>query len=120
LDGKATNLPVAQVARDAGINLHWSANSSKLNWTLGDAYFSTAINQRFLFLEGAPESIPKMDTLGIKINLSLASDKPKGTIAFTGARIITMKGDEVLENATILIKDNKITGIGPKNDLNIP
>ncbi|MCM4150888.1 amidohydrolase [Arenibacter sp. N53] len=120
LDGKATNVPVAQVARDAGINLHWSANSSKLNWTLGDAYFNTPINQRFLFLEGAPDSIPKMDTLGIKINLSLASDKPKGTIAFTGARIITMNDDEVLENGTILIKDNKITGIGSKNTVSIP
>ena len=120
LDGKATNVPVAQVARDAGINLHWSANSKKLNWTLGDAYFSTAINQRFLFLEGAPDSIPKMDTLGIKINLSLVSDKPKGTIAFTGARIITMNDDEVLENGTILIQDNKIMGIGPNTNISIP
>jgi imidazolonepropionase-like amidohydrolase/Tol biopolymer transport system component len=120
LDGKATNVPVAQIAKDAGINLHWSANSDKLNWTLGDAYFSSAINKRFLFLEGAPDSIPKMDSLGIKIDLNLKSDKPKGSTAFTGARIITMNGDQVLENATILITDNKITGIGSKNDLSIP
>jgi len=120
LDGKATNVPVAQVARDAGINLHWSSDSKKLNWTLGDAYFSTAINQRFSFLEGAPDSIPEIDTLGLKIDLDLKSDKPKGNIAFTGARIITMDGDKVLENATILIRDNKIAGIGSKDAVSIP
>ncbi|MCM4167012.1 Tol-Pal system protein TolB [Arenibacter antarcticus] len=120
LDGKATNVPVAQVARDAGINLHWSSNSTQLNWTLGDAYFSAPINQRFLFLEGAPDSIPKMDTLGIKINLTLTSDKPQGIMALTGARIITMDNDEVLENGTIIIKDNRIMAIGPKGDISIP
>ena len=71
LDNKSNYVPVSQLSKDAGINLHWSANSDNLNWTLGDAYFSSAINQRFSFLEGAPDSIPKMDTLGIKIDLKL-------------------------------------------------
>lgn len=120
LDGKATNVPVAQVARDAGINLHWSNDSKKINWTLGDAYFSTPINQHFSFLEGAPDSIPEIDTLGLKIALDLKSDKPKGSIAFTGARIITMDGDKILENGTILIRDNKIADIGSKDAVSIP
>jgi imidazolonepropionase-like amidohydrolase/Tol biopolymer transport system component len=120
LDGKATDVPVAQVAKDAGINLHWSANSSQLNWTLGDAYFSTNINQRFLFLEGAPDSIPAIDSVGVKINLTLASDKPDGIIALRGARIITLHGDEVIENGTILINGNKITNVGTINSIAIP
>lgn len=120
LDGKATNVPVAQLASDAGINLHWSSNSAQLNWTLGNAYFSTPINQRFLFLEGAPDSIPKIDAQGTKINLTLTSDKPQGMIALTGARIITMDNDQVLENATILIKDNRIMDIGPKSSVSFP
>lgn len=120
LDGSATNVPVAQVAKDAGINLHWSANSSKLNWTLGDAYFSADINQRFLFLEGAPDSIPAIDTVGIQINLTISSDKPKGVIALKGARIITLKGDKVIENGTILINENKITKVGASNAVEIP
>ncbi|MEO9803736.1 MAG: amidohydrolase family protein [Reichenbachiella sp.] len=112
LDGKSTNVPVTQVAKDAGINLHWSTDSKKLNWTLGEEYFTNAINDRFLFLEGAPDSIPKMDSVGIKINLKLASDKPKGKIAFTNARIITMKGDEVIEKGTVVIEENKIIAVG--------
>ena len=120
LDGKSTNVPVAQVARDAGINLHWSANSDQLNWTLGDEYFSTPINQKFTFLDGAPDTASKMDTVGIKINLSLPTDKPEGLIALTGARIITMNNDEVIENGTILIEENKILSIGGKNSVSIP
>ncbi|MEO9965785.1 MAG: amidohydrolase family protein [Reichenbachiella sp.] len=118
LDGKSTNIPVAQVARDAGISLHWSGDSKRLNWTLGEEYFSNKINDRFLFLEGAPDSIPAMDSVGTKIDLKLKSDKPKGKIAFTNARIITMKGNEVINNGTIVIEENKITAVG--TDIAIP
>ncbi len=120
LDGNATNVPVAQVARDAGINLHWSSNSDKLYWTLGDAYFNTAINQRFTFLEGAPDSISAMDTVGIKINLNLPTDRPKGTIALKGARLITMNNDKVIEDGTIIINGNRITNLGSSDAVNIP
>lgn len=120
LDGKATNVPVAQVANDAGISLHWAANSKSLNWTLGGEYFSVDINQRFLFMEGAPDSIPTIDTKGIEINLVLESDKPTGKIALEGARIITMNGDKVIENGTIVIEGNRIISIGTANEVTIP
>lgn len=112
LDGSANSVPVAQVAKEAGISLQWSADSKQLNWTLGDEYFSSKISDRFLFLEGAPDSIPALESAGLKINLQLNSDKPSGKIAFTGARIITMKGDEVIENGTVIVDGNKIIAVG--------
>ncbi|WP_456460038.1 amidohydrolase family protein [Reichenbachiella sp.] len=112
LDGKSTNVPVAQVAKDAGINIQWSNDSKRLNWTLGDEYFSNAINDRFLFVEGAPDSIPPMDSVGIKIDLQLPIDKPQGKVAFTNARIITMNGDQVIENGTVVVESNKIIAVG--------
>ncbi|UXX80451.1 amidohydrolase family protein [Reichenbachiella carrageenanivorans] len=118
LDGSSTSVPVAQVAKDAGINLQWSSDSKRLNWTLGNEYFSNAINDRFLFIDGAPDSIPPMDSVGVKINLQLASDKPKGKVAFTNARIITMKGDEVITNGTVIVEENKIIAVG--TDVNLP
>lgn len=105
-------IPVAQVARDAGINLHWSADSKKVFWTLGNEYFDDELTQRFTFLEGAVDSIPPIDTVGIKIPLRMKTDKPEGIIAFTNARIITMEGDEVIENGTIIIENNVIKKIG--------
>jgi len=61
-----------------------------------------------------------MDSVGLKINLVIATDKPKGMIAFKGARIITMEGDKVIENGTILINENKIEAIGKADEVQIP
>jgi hypothetical protein len=83
LDSKTTSFPVSQITRDAGINLHWSADSKKIYWTLGDEYFSNDLKNRFKFLDGAPDTIPPIDTVGLKINLTIKSDVPAGRIALT-------------------------------------
>lgn len=106
-------VPVAQVARDAGINIHWSANSKTLHWTLGNEYFSDDLTERFKFLEGSRDSLPPMDTAGLKINLTLPADKPNGVIAFTNARIITMEGDQVIEKGTVVVEGNVIKSVSP-------
>ena len=119
LSGDTKAVPVAQVSRDAGYNLHWSGDSKKLHWTLGDEYFSNDLKDRFTFLPGAPDSLPAMDSTGIKIGLKLKADMPSGVVAFTNARIITMEGDEVIENGTLIVKDNKIADIS-KGKIAIP
>ncbi len=105
-------VPVSQVARDEGINIHWSKDSKKLFWTLGNQYFSDELTERFKFLEGARDSLPPIDTLGMKIALTLPSDKPQGLIAFTNARIITMEGAQVIEKGTVLVEGNTIRAVG--------
>ena len=120
LSSKTEALPVTQIAKDAGLNLQWTADSKKIHWTYSDEYFTDNIKDRFTFLEGSPEKVPPMDSVGIKINLELPFDKPKGKLALKGARIITMKGDEVIENGTIIINENKIEAIGKEGEVQIP
>lgn len=120
LDGKSTSVPVVQFTKDAGVNLHWSADSKKLNWTLGDALFSNALDQRFLFLEGAPTTSPPLDSIGTVIDLQLESDRPEGLLAIKGGRIITMEDDQVIEDGVILIEDNKIVKLGSQSEIAIP
>ncbi|MFH1004952.1 MAG: amidohydrolase family protein [Bacteroidota bacterium] len=120
LSAKMVSVPIAQLTRDAGINIHWSADGKKVHWTLGDEYFSSEIKKCFTFMDGSPDSIPPMDSVGIKTNLVVNTDKPKGILAFKGASIITMKGAEVIENGTIVITDNKITDIGASDKVQIP
>jgi imidazolonepropionase-like amidohydrolase len=45
---------------------------------------------------------------------------PTGLMALKGARIVTMKGDEVIEEGTILIENNKIVAIGKADAVTIP
>ncbi len=120
LSSKSKAVPIAQVARDAGYNIHWSADSRKLFWTLGNEYFSDALSERFRFLEGARDTVPPMDSAGLKVGLVLPSDRPEGIIAFTNARIITMRGDEVIERGTLVVEGNRIAAVGPRGKVRIP
>lgn len=112
LSAKTKAIPVAQVARDAGINLHWSADSKQLHWTLGNEYFTEALERRFLFLNSGIDTIPPIDTVGTRIILKVKADKPKGRIALKGADIITMENDQLIKNGLVVTEENKIIYVG--------
>lgn len=105
-------IPVSLVASEGGYHMHWSSDSKKLMWTLGQEYFSTDLKNTFKFVDGAPEELPEPPKKGTDIGLKLDTYVPSGTIAFTNARIITMNGDEVIENGTIVVEGNKIISVG--------
>ncbi len=122
LDLSAGNraVPLARVTKDAGSYIHWSGDSKKILWTLGDKYFSKEIKNAFSFIDGAPAVLPEPDTTGIAIGLKLKSDMPTGIVALKGARIITMKGEQVIEEGTIIVENNKIKTIGTLAEVQIP
>jgi Tol biopolymer transport system component len=53
----------------------------------------------------------------IAVDLEVPRKTPKGTIVLRGATVVTMKGDEVLKNADIVIEDNRIKSVGPKGSV---
>jgi imidazolonepropionase-like amidohydrolase/Tol biopolymer transport system component len=120
LDNKSNFVPVAQIAKDAGISLHWSPDSKKVMWTLGDEYFSNEIKDRFTYLPNSPKELPEMTSEGIKIGLTTTMDKPNGRLAFTHARILTMEGGTIYEDGTIVVLNNKIEHIGPSSKIQVP
>ncbi|MBS4028212.1 MAG: PD40 domain-containing protein, partial [Ignavibacteriales bacterium] len=118
--GKAINIspntseyPMKKITRDAGTYLNWSFDSKKLYWSLGAELFSRDLTNTFKFVDGAKDSVQeKPDTVGTYISFSAPTDVPNGSIALTNATIISMKGDEVISNGTILIEKNRIKAIG--------
>lgn len=54
------------------------------------------------------------------IDLEVPRAKPSGVVALTGGRIITMNGDEVIENGTVVINGNRIAAVGPASVVAIP
>jgi imidazolonepropionase-like amidohydrolase/Tol biopolymer transport system component len=113
-------IPVKKVSRDAGINLHWSADNKQLHYTLGDQYYTINVEDRFEFVANKPDSLFKMPEKGISVGLSVKTDKPQGLVAFTNARVITMNGDEVIENGTVLVEGNLIKAVGKSGDVTVP
>ena len=117
-DGKA--LPQTRFTRDAGDWLHWSGDSSRLSWSLGPQLFSRDLNQGFAFVEGAPTELPKPPETGINLGFQQAADRPEGRLALTGARIVTMDGDRVIEDGVIVTNGNRIEAIGPRGEVSVP
>ena len=55
-----------------------------------------------------------------KITIRAQRDVPRGTALFRGARIVTMRGDEVIESGDILVRDNRIVAIGASGSVQAP
>ncbi|RYG03002.1 MAG: amidohydrolase, partial [Chitinophagaceae bacterium] len=120
LSATGNDFPVKQVARDAGLNLHWSGDGKQLHYTLGDQYYTINIEDRFEFVAGKPDSTFVIPEKGIAVGLEVKTDKPTGVTVFANARIISMKGDEVIEDGTIIIENNMIKVIGSSASVKAP
>lgn len=120
LDGKSNNVPVQQIAKDAGVNLHWSSNSNTIMWTLGDEYYSNTLQDKFSFVPSGKQTPTNMPDSGLKVGLNALVNKPSGRIAFRDARIITMNGNQVIENGVIVVNGDHIEAIGSAAEVTIP
>ena len=56
----------------------------------------------------------------IRVKINAGRDLPEGSVLLKGARIITMKGDEVLESGDLLIVNNRITKVGASGSIDAP
>jgi imidazolonepropionase-like amidohydrolase/Tol biopolymer transport system component len=55
-----------------------------------------------------------------KIIIRGQRDTPTGTAVFRGARIVTMKGDEVIANGDIVVRNNRIVAVGASGQVQVP
>jgi imidazolonepropionase-like amidohydrolase/Tol biopolymer transport system component len=114
--------PISRVSRDAGFNLHWSADSRRLYWSLGPELFQRDLAETFAFFEGSSTGSLKAapEATGLPIGFRAATARPAGKVALVGATVISMKGDEVLADATIIVEGNRITAVGPSSSTQVP
>jgi len=70
--------------------------------------------------ESEAESGPVYEAARTDVEIIQDKDKPRGTVVLSGARLITMRGDEVIERGDVVIRDNRIIGVGPSGTVTIP
>ena len=56
----------------------------------------------------------------VRIQVEFPRDIPQGAALLTGARVITMSGDEVIQQGDILVENNRISAVGPTGTLTVP
>ncbi len=108
-----TAIPVAKISADVGSYLHWSQDSGAVHWMVGDHYYTRSLKDAFAFVPGAPATLPDAKALkGVPVGLSVPVDTPTQIVAFTNARIVSMKGDDVIAKGTVLVDGDTIVAVG--------
>ncbi|TVP73875.1 MAG: amidohydrolase [Gemmatimonadales bacterium] len=115
------DVPQRRVSRDAGDFLHWSGDGQTLHWTTGAELFSLGLGETFPWSDDQVEDEVDLPVAeGQMIGFRAQADRPEGVVAFTGARILTMNGDEVIENGTLVVEEHRIAAVGPDGEVDIP
>ncbi len=108
LSAANASVPVTKLTSTSGFNLSWAPDSSALFWTLGEDILTATVGEEI--------TVSKVG----KIGLEAKTDIPTGLVAFTGGRVITMKGEEVIAKGTVLVDGNIIKAVGAVDEINIP
>jgi len=124
---KAKNLPVEQLSVRAGEGINWNGKSNELYWSLGADLYQASVKGLFDITTKASdtnseEKVDKTPAEAKVINLSYQQkvDIPSGHVAFVGGKVITMEGEQVIENGVVLVEGNKIKAVGINGEVNIP
>jgi imidazolonepropionase-like amidohydrolase/Tol biopolymer transport system component len=138
--------PVRRLTEIGGQFPSWSSDGRKVHWSIGNAHFVYDLDRAEVVDDSvAAARTARGDTAGAaqrdtaaggatrdrptqrayqphetRITLTAARDIPRGTAVLRGARAITMRGDEVIENADIVIRDNRIVAVGPRGQVEVP
>jgi hypothetical protein len=55
-----------------------------------------------------------------RILIQAPRDIPEGVVVLRGGRVVTMNGDEVIENADIVVRNNRIEAVGASGSVSVP
>ena len=119
---ETSSVNMTQASGDGGNFPHWFNGGKTLGWTLGATLFEADVSKMFALTAGDDEGGYKAPDTGFSLSRQLTADVPTTVVALTGARIVTMTDDDggVVENGVILIAGNRISAVGPADEVMIP
>jgi len=109
------DVKAARAARVTTLGGHdpvWSGDGGAIVYSLGPSAFHYPLSERGI----------GRDRQGHELRIELETPRPvgKGNLLLRGARIITMRGDELIEQGEVLITDSRIVGVGASGTLSTP
>ncbi len=121
----AASVPVKRLTEVGADYFAWADGGSTATWALGSSFFRLRLADVTFApakeSEGeGPEEERKLPVEEIEAVVERPRHIPRGVIALRGARVITMRGEEVIPNAEIVITDNRITALGRSGSVTVP
>jgi Tol biopolymer transport system component len=139
-DPASALFPAKRLTRVGGDFIGWDADGKSVTWALGRSFFRyrMAVADSLTKIKAAADSAradsvkaqgPKPDSVfkarvdslakrpayepeRVDIAIRVPRDVPRASVVLRGARIISMKGDEVIENGELVVTDNRISCVG--------
>jgi imidazolonepropionase-like amidohydrolase len=106
LNFESPAIPLRRLTTQGGNYATWQ-NDSTLAWVFTNRVFRQHVNAE------EPDEITR-------IALTVERPRPNGRIAFTNTRLITMEGERVIEDGTIVVDGNRIVAIGRSGEVAVP
>ncbi|MFO0982832.1 MAG: amidohydrolase family protein [Planctomycetota bacterium] len=127
-------VPVKRLTRDCGNYLAFSSDSTKVYHQfasqLCERRLADLFPDPFAVRQDAPKAEPQegaakeedheQGAVRYELGFTVAADAPQGDLALVGARLITMRGDEVIEDGVIHVQRNRIVAVGKKDMVSLP
>ena len=123
------SVPVKKLTDIGADDFHWADDGKTMTWALGSSFFrqplSTVVfrsatkpdDRRCEKKEPKRPNPPPKKVAG-RGNRGRTSKQPRhkplGTVVLRGAKIITMKGEEVIPDGDIVVTDNRIAAVGKR------
>jgi Tol biopolymer transport system component len=145
--GESSAFPVHKLTDIGGQFPAWSADGRFIHWSIGNAHVVYDIARAKAVDDSVRRAALQRNTLEdsatggggraggrggrggaaaayqpaeTRIRIAAPTDIPKSVSVLRGARVVTMKGNEVIENADIVVTNNRITAIGKRGSVAIP
>jgi Tol biopolymer transport system component/imidazolonepropionase-like amidohydrolase len=129
-DPSAAAFPAKKLTRFGAEFPAWSADGQRVHWSLGNAHFvydlpaARAFDDSVSAAAGAASGdeaeAAEYEPLEVRVRIEVARDLPSGVLALTNARIVTMRGEEVIERGDVVVRDNRIQAVGASGSVAIP
>lgn len=127
------SVPLRKLTEVGGDYMDFADGGKTVAWAEGSSYFRLPVEQvEFAAPKPAdgneaktdgpdkPEKLAKLHPKETSVDLRFDRHTPSGTVVLRGARVITMHGDEVLENADIVVNGNRIAAVGARGAVEVP
>lgn len=118
-------LPVTRVSGDGADYIQWSKGGGQIHWALGPTLYTATTSALFAggpLAEGAKPVKFEPPKTGISLSMTINADRPTGSVALVGARIVSMANADggIIEDGVVLVEANRIKAIGKRGEVLIP